>query len=72
MCIDVALSSIRVFCRHQEELNALEGADPEFFQFLKENDADLLSFGKREIEALEEVDAPRSTPLTKSEKALFQ
>lgn len=40
--------------RHQDELTTLENTDPEFFQFLKDNDADLLDFGKDEIDALEE------------------
>lgn len=40
--------------KHQSELSSLESTDPEFFQFLKENDAGLLDFGKGEIDDIEE------------------
>ena len=40
--------------KHQSELSSLESTDPEFFQFLKENDAGLLDFGKSEIDDIQE------------------
>lgn len=41
---------------HKEELDALAEKDPEFYKYLKENDAELLAFGENgELEGLGEV-----------------
>lgn len=41
--------------RHREELLSLQTKDPEFFEFLKQNDSSLLGFGENESDDDEEV-----------------
>jgi nucleolar complex protein 2 len=45
------------FETHKEDLNALAEKDPEFYSYLKENDAELLEFAENNEDNLTEVDA---------------
>ena len=58
--------------KHQSELSSLESTDPEFFQFLKENDAGLLDFGKSEIDDIQEEEEDDSVQSSIDVIDLFQ
>ncbi|KAJ5099969.1 hypothetical protein N7532_006970 [Penicillium argentinense] len=65
-------SSAGGFDEHKNQLEALKEKDPEFYKYLKENDADLLDFGNHgdmeEIDELSEGEPVEEGPAKKKKK----
>ena len=61
-------SPLRLTGQHRQELSRLAETDPEFYQFLAENDQELLDFNasegeeEEEEEGLEEMGTPEAVP----------
>ncbi|OAL68746.1 ribosome assembly protein Noc2 [Trichophyton violaceum] len=57
---------------HQDQLEALKEKDPEFYKYLKENDAELLEFGDHgdlaEVDDLSEAEEQEEAPAAKKSK----
>ncbi|KAJ5676584.1 uncharacterized protein N7477_002217 [Penicillium maclennaniae] len=64
------------FDDHKNELEALKEKDPEFYKYLKENDAELLDFGDQgdlsEVDDLSEGEAEEEGPAKKKKKKAQQ
>ncbi|KAJ5450236.1 uncharacterized protein N7458_006685 [Penicillium daleae] len=60
------------FDAHKDQLEALKEKDPEFYKYLKENDAELLDFGAQgdlsEVDELSEGEAPEEEGPAKKKK----
>ncbi|KAJ6160386.1 hypothetical protein N7470_003782 [Penicillium chermesinum] len=71
-------ASVDGFDEHKNQLEALKDKDPEFYKYLKENDAELLDFGNQgdlaEVDSLSEGEAPEEDegPAKKKKKKAKQ
>ena len=65
-------SSTNAFDEHKDQLEALKEKDPEFYKYLKENDAELLDFGDQgdlaEVDELSESEAAEEEGPAKKKK----
>ncbi|CAG7932533.1 unnamed protein product [Penicillium olsonii] len=65
-------SDVDAYDEHKDQLESLKEKDPEFYKYLKENDAELLDFGDQgdlsEVDALSESEAPEDEEPAKKKK----
>ncbi|CAG8943974.1 unnamed protein product [Penicillium salamii] len=65
-------SDVDAYDEHKDQLESLKQKDPEFYKYLKENDAELLDFGEQgdlsEVDALSESEAPEDDEPAKKKK----
>jgi nucleolar complex protein 2 len=63
---------VDAYDEHKDQLESLKEKDPEFYKYLKENDAELLDFGDQgdlsEVDALSESEAPEDDEPAKKKK----
>jgi nucleolar complex protein 2 len=69
---DEDASDVDAYDEHKDQLESLKEKDPEFYKYLKENDAELLDFGDQgdlsEVDALSESEAPEDEEPAKKKK----
>ena len=69
---DENASDVDAYDEHKDQLESLKEKDPEFYKYLKENDAELLDFGEQgdlsEVDALSESEAPEDDEPAKKKK----
>jgi nucleolar complex protein 2 len=69
---DEDASDLDAYDEHKDQLESLKEKDPEFYKYLKENDAELLEFGDQgdlsEVDALSESEAPEDDEPAKKKK----